>query len=167
MASGTIGVGQIVTTLAEVSRRPRYAFMVLNLISEIAGPDGRAGPWVQVNGAAVPLRDWLSDTLTPLGQDERRRADLRRRLMAAMKNELPDDLEEAERLVERALQQRIRASGKTNISHAVSDLVKAGFVKRHYEGWVRNHVNRGAQRHAVYVVDGDVLAALRRGTQLL
>lgn len=167
MGAGTIGVGQIVIKLAEVSRRPRYTFMVLNLISEVAGPDGKAGPYVQVNGQHVALRDWLSDNLAPLAQDERRRADLRRRLMAEMKKELPHDPEEAERLVDRALQARIRASGKTNVSHAVTDLVNAGFVKRHYEGWVRNHVNRGAQRHAVYVVDGDVLAALRRGTQLL
>lgn len=167
MGAGAIGVGQIVTKLAEVSRRPRYTFMVLNLISEVAGPDGKAGPYVQANGQQVPVREWLCDSLAPLAQDERRRADLRRRLMAEMKAELPHNRAEAERLVERALQARIRSSGKTNISHAVSDLVKAGFVKRHYEGWVRNHVNRGAQRHAVYVVDGDVLAALRRGTQLL
>ena len=167
MGAGTISVGHIVTTLAEVSRRPRYAFMVLNLISEIAGPDGKAGPYVRKGNEHISVRDWLSDCLAPLGQDERRRADLRRRLMAEMKKELPHDPEEAERLVERALQTRIRNSSKTNISHAVSDLVKAGYVKRHYEGWVRNHVNRGAQRHAVYVVDGDVLAALRRGTQLL
>lgn len=167
MGSGAIGVGDIVTKLAQVSRRPRYTFMVLNLISEIAGPDGKAGPYVEARGQQIPLRDWLSDNLAPLAHDERRRADLRRRLMAEMKNELPGNPKEAEKLVERALQQRIRSSGKTNISHAVSDLVKAGMVTRHYEGWVRNHVNRGAQRHAVYVVDGDVLAALRRGTQLL
>ena len=167
MGAGPIGVSQIVTTLAEVSRRPRYTFMVLNLISEIAGPDGRAGPFVQVKNQQIAVRDWLSDCLAPLAQDERRRADLRRRLMAEMKNDLPRDPKEAERLVDRALQARIRSSGKTNISHAVSDLVKAGYVKRHYEGWIRSHVNRGAQRHVVFVVDGDVLAALRRGTQLL
>ncbi|MCH8686487.1 hypothetical protein [Pedomonas mirosovicensis] len=167
MGSSALSVGRIVSTLAEVSRRPRYAFMVLNLISEVAGPDGKAGPFVKTASGAVALRDWLSDNLAPLAHDERRRADLRRRLMAAMKNELPDDPEEAERLVETAMRERIRASGKTNVSHAVSDLVRAGLVKRHYEGWVRNHVNRGAQRHAVYVIDGDVLAALRRGTQLL
>ena len=167
MGSSAFGVGQIVTTLAEVSRRPRYAFMVLNLISEVAGPDGKAGPFVKAGGQTIPLRDWLSDNLAPLAHDERRRADLRRRLMAEMKNELPEDPEQAERLVEAAIRERIRAIGKTNVSHAVSDLVRAGLVKRHYEGWVRNHVNRGGQRHAVYVVDGDVLAALRRGTQLL
>lgn len=167
MGAGPLTVGQIVSTLAQVSRRPRYAFMVLNLISEAAGPDGKAGPYVEVKGQQIPLRDWLSDCLAPLSHDERRQADLRRRLMAEMKKELPRNHAEAERLVERALQARIRSSGKTNISHAVSDLVKAGFMTRHYEGWIRSHVNRGAQRHAVYVVDGDVLAALRRGTQLL
>lgn len=167
MGTHAIGVGQIVTTLAEVSRRPRYAFMVLNLISEVAGPDGKAGPFVKVGNQSIPLRDWLSDNLAPLAYDERRRAELRRRMMAEMKNELPRDPAQAERLVEAAVQERIRSIGKTNISHAVTDLVRAGLVKRHYEGWARNHVNRGGQRHAVYVVDGDVLAALRRGTQLL
>src|SRR5690606_19682398 len=102
MGSGAIGVGDIVTKLAQVSRRPRYTFMVLNLISEIAGPDGKAGPYVEARGQQIPLRDWLSDNLAPLAHDERRRADLRRRLMAEMKNELPGNPKEAERLVERA-----------------------------------------------------------------
>lgn len=65
------------------------------------------------------------------------------------------------------IKQRVRRSGKTNISRAVSDLVRAGLLRRHYAGWWKDHQNRGGQRQAVYVVDADALAALRRNTMLL
>ena len=39
-------VRQILYRLAAVSSRPRYAFMVLNLISEVADPHGKAGPLI-------------------------------------------------------------------------------------------------------------------------
>jgi hypothetical protein len=45
--------------------------------------------------------------------------------------------------------------------------VRAGLVKRHYQGWRTNHHNRGAGREVVYTVTPDALAALRRGTQLM
>ena len=40
------GVGGIYAVLAEASNRPRYAFLVLQLIAEIADGRGQAGPFV-------------------------------------------------------------------------------------------------------------------------
>src|SRR3546814_18122647 len=61
-------VAAVLETLATVSSRPRYAFMLLNLIAQVAGPDGSAGPWVRRNDGLVSLRDWLCDALTTMAQ---------------------------------------------------------------------------------------------------
>ncbi|MAM38210.1 MAG: hypothetical protein CL949_06820, partial [Erythrobacter sp.] len=57
-------------------------------------------------------------------------------------------------LVHDEVQVRVRASGKTNLSRAASELVKAGLLKRHYQGYRVDHLNRGAQRQAVYTLTG-------------
>lgn len=144
----------LLEVLAHSSARPRYAFMVLNLIAKIAGANGRAGPEVVQGGVATPLRDWLCDALTPMGHRDPRRIALsgrvRQELEAAGK--LPLDGEEAERLMDAEIRARVRASGKTNVSRAVSDLVRAGMLRRHYQGYRVDHHNRGAQRQAVYTL---------------
>lgn len=167
MASAAVDVSHILAKLATESARPHYAFMVLNLLAEAAGPSGRAGPYVRRQDGEVPVRDWLCDALSPMaGRDARRR-----RLLARVRSELaptlPADAAEAERMVEVEVRERIRAAGRTNVSRAVTELVRAGLLRRHYEGWAKNHVNRGAQRRAVYTIDGDALAAFRRATQLI
>jgi hypothetical protein len=140
--------------LAHNAARPRYAFMVLNLIARAARPNGSAGPDVVQGGALIPLRDWLCDALTPMGHREPGRIALalrvRRDLEAA--GSLPAEPEEAERVVEAETRARIRTSSKTNISRAVSDLVRAGMIVRHYQGYRVDHHNRGAQRQAVYTL---------------
>ncbi|MGC1470864.1 MAG: hypothetical protein WA793_15920, partial [Sphingorhabdus sp.] len=45
-------------------------------------------------------------------------------------------------------------------SRAISDLVKAGYLSRHYAGYATNHSNRGGGRHAVYVVQPHILKVL-------
>lgn len=74
---------------------------------------------------------------------------------------LPADPIEAERIVEAQVGERIRETGMTAISRAVSELVRAGLIKRHYQGYLVDHENRGAQRHAVYTVTAAVRAALQ------
>lgn len=167
MTSAAIDVSDILGRLAKATARPRYAFMVLNLLSDAADPKGKAGPYVVRGNTATPVRDWLCDALAPVAERDRRRRDLVERTRREIAAELPDDPAEAERVVEAAVRDRVRASGRTGVSRAVSDLVRAGLVRRYYEGYARNHVNRGGQRQAVYVVAGDALAALRRGTHLL
>lgn len=167
MASAAINVSDILGRVTRASARPRYTFMVLNLLSEAADAKGRAGPYVGEGPAARPVRDWLCDALLPVAERDHRRRAVLAEVRQELAAELPDDAAEAERVVAAAARERLRASGRTSISRAVSDLVRAGLVRRYYQGYARNHVNRGAQRQAVYVVDGDALAALRRGSQLL
>src|SRR3546814_3550276 len=54
----------------------------------------------------------------------------------------------------------MRETGMTAISRAVSELLRAGLIERHYQGFLVDHENRGAQRHAVYTITPAVRAAL-------
>ncbi|GGD81016.1 hypothetical protein [Croceicoccus mobilis] len=131
--------------------------MVLGLIAEAARPDGQAGPWVAgVDGVPQPLREWVAGQLVPLAAHDRRRATLRRKVEDRLGARASD-----EALVIAALEEEALAVGKANVSRAVSDLVKAGFVRRHYAGRVKGHRNRGGGRHAVYIVSPQVLNAIR------
>ena len=152
-------LGTILATLAQASSRPRYAFMVLGLIAEAARSDGQAGPWVSVQrdegrGERLALRDRLARQLLPLAAHDRRRATLRAKIAARIGSEEPTDIDAA--LAEEAL-----AIGRANVSRAVSDLVRAGLVRRHYAGRVTDHANRGGRRMAVYAVAPPVLNAIR------
>jgi hypothetical protein len=160
MAASTVDVSAIVQRLATHSSRPRYTFMVLNLISEAAGPSGSVGPVVNGQHGPLLIRDWLSDALAPLAEQGQRRAGLTARVAAESTADATEDLA-AE------IRERVRRSSKTNISRAVSDLVRAGLLRRHYAGWCKDHHNRGAQRQAVYTVDAEALAALRRRSMLV
>jgi len=146
----------LLDTIARTSSRPRYAYMLLTLIAEVADARGSAGPLVRSGTALVALRDWLSDALTPMaGRDPRRRA-LAERVRAELTSEgrLPADPRSADAAVEAELRDRVRASGKANLSRAVSELVSAGLLRRHYQGWQVDHHNRGARRQAVYTLTG-------------
>lgn len=167
MEHAALDVSTILSRLAEHSTRPRYAFMVLNLISEAAGPSGAVGPEVMSKGVALPVRDWLSDALASMAKREQRRRGLATRAADALADELPTDPVVAAQMLDEEIRQRVRRSGKTNVSRAVSDLVRAGLVRRHYAGWCKDHQNRGGQRQSVYTVNASALAALRRNSQLL
>lgn len=140
--------------LARNSARPRYAFMVLNLIAKVAGPGGSAGPIVRREGAAVSIRDWLCDALMPMGHREPKRVALASRIRDELTRtaSLPADPAAAEAAIVSEIRERLRASGKTNVSRAVSDLVRAGLIVRHYQGYCLDHHNRGGQRQAVYTL---------------
>lgn len=150
--------------LAKVSTRPRYAFMLLNLIADIAHADGSAGPYIRSEDALVPLRDWLSDLLTPIGARDSKRQALAIRVRAELEGagRLSADPKLAVAEIEDEVRERIRASGKTNLSRAVTELVKAGLLRRHYQGYRVDHLNRGAQRQAVYTLIGRARCLLGR-----
>lgn len=144
----------IVERLGSISARPRFAFFVLDLIARASAPSGSVGPYVIEDDEALPVRDWLCDAMIAVsGREPRRLA-----LVAAVRREfagrrdIPTDTRAAEALVEEEVRIRLRRSGRANISRAVSDLVKAGLVRRHYQGYAVDHHNRGAQRQAVYQV---------------
>jgi len=149
--NATSEMAALLDQLSRVSTRPRYAFMLLNLIAELASANGSAGPFVMCNGTAKLLRDWLCDALTPMGCRDPKRQALASRIRDefARASHLPEDNAAAQVMVEDEIRERVRASGKTNLSRAVSELVKAGLVSRHYQGTFVDHRYRGALRHVV------------------
>jgi hypothetical protein len=142
--------------LSHCCSRPRYAFMLLTLIADVARPDGSAGPEVRVGDGLIPLRDWLCDALTPMGHRDPRRMALVERVRDELHKDkrLSGHVAQDDVLVQGEVRSRVRASGKTNLSRAASELVKAGLLKRHYQGYRVDHLNRGAQRQAVYTLIG-------------
>jgi len=157
----------LLAAVAGSSSRPKFAFMLLQLLAEIADEHGSAGPYVTTGNAAVPVRDWLCDALVPMGQrDARRRSTVdavRTELERA--KELPADRAEAESLIDSKVRERVRSSGRCNVSRTVSDLVRGGLLRRHYQGYRVDHENRGAQREAVYTIVPEALMVLRRQAQ--
>lgn len=155
------GIGEIFASLARLSQRPRYACLVLQLVAEIADAQGEAGPFVFQAGERVLVRDWLCSQLMPISEKGRRREALRQRVIATLSDALSGDpLRDAAR-IEAAVEEQALAVGRANISRAMSDLVRAGFVTRHYAGYATNHENRGGGRHVVYVVQPHALGLLR------
>lgn len=152
----------ILARLTDVCERPRYSFMVLNLIIQASAGSGSAGPYVTSGGRSVPVREWLCAALAPMAQRDpsRARIAVRVRRDLAAEGKLPRNPEDADRIVEDHVCRRVRASGLTNVSRAVSELVRAGLVRRHYQGYRVDHQNRGAQRQAVYTVTEETLQAL-------
>lgn len=156
-------IGSIYATLAKISNRPRYAFLVLQLVTEAADARGRAGPLIQDGeNHSVHVRDWLCMQLLPLSEREDRRSALRSRITDLLRDKFTGDRKSDERLVEEAVEEQVLSAGRSNVSRAISDLVKAGYLKRHYAGYATNHANRGGGRHAVYVVEPQILAAMGR-----
>lgn len=156
------GVGGLYAVLSEVSRRPRYAFLVLQLVAEIADGKGQAGPYVPTRTKPVLLREWLCNQLLPISEQAMRRGALRARVTASLAAELTGDPGADCLRIEDAVEEQVLAVGRANVSRAISDLVRAGLVTRHYAGYATDHRNRGGGRNAVYVVQPHVLRLLRR-----
>ncbi len=158
-----LDVPAILARLTTVCERPRYNFMVLNLIAQAGGETGSAGPYVREGNRRIPVRDWLCDAMVPVAQRDPRRLAITEKVRKELeaKQALPVDPAAAEQLVEAQVCKRVRQSGHTNISRAVSELVRAGLVRRHYQGYRVDHANRGAQRQAVYTITEETRQALR------
>ncbi|RUN75455.1 hypothetical protein EJC47_16410 [Sphingomonas sp. TF3] len=156
-----VALPDLVERVSQVSKRPRYVLLILNLIAKAAGENGSLGPYVQSEADHVPVRDWLCQALAPLANRDCRRAAMiaavRSELMAKATSENAGDM--AQQQAEE-IEARILRSGRTNVSRAVSDLVRAGLLQRHYQGYRVDHPNRGAQREAVYTIALDVRRAL-------
>ncbi|WP_083850770.1 hypothetical protein [Novosphingobium sp. Rr 2-17] len=157
-----VALPDLVERISQISKRPRYVLLILNLIAKAAGEDGSLGPYVRSDADQIPVRDWLCQALAPLANRDCRRT----AMIAAVRSELVAKAEAVEDAANLAQQQeeeigaRILRSGRTNVSRAVSDLVRAGLLHRHYRGYRVDHHNRGAQREAVYTIASDVRLAL-------
>lgn len=164
---GLLDLPALLERIADVSARPRYAFMVLSLIAKVANKaNGSAGPYVVEGGQRVALRDWLCDSLVPMAKRDARRRAIVDEVKASLKDRqlLPEDPQRAERLIEEEVRMRVRHSGRCNVSRAVSDLVRADLLRRHYQGYRVDHYNRGAQREAVYTITPHAAHALAGAT---
>lgn len=159
-----LDVPAILDRLTAACERPRYNFMVLNLIAQASARTGSAGPYVREGDRRIPIRDWLCDAMAPVARRDPRRLALADKIRAelAASGRLPIRADEAEVVVAEAVRQRIRKSGRTNVSRAVSELVQVGFVRRHYQGFRVDHHNRGAQRQAVYTITEETRRGLSR-----
>lgn len=157
---------ELLDCVAHTSTRPRYAFMVLSLIAEIARPDGSAGPFVLRSGRSTLLRDWLCDALAPMGARDPKRLMLTEKVRAEVlvSDKAPCEPQAIEDVIAAEVHERIRKSGKTNLSRAVSELVQAGLIRRHYQGFRVDHHNRGAGRHVVYALVGRARCLLGRAS---
>lgn len=156
------GIGEIFAILAKASKRPRYAFLVLQLVAEAADAGGCAGPYVYLSHSPTTLRNWLCRQLLPLSDRSGRRPALRQRVEESLRDALTGNAKTDQKLVDHAVEEQILSVGRANVSRAISDLVRAGLVTRYYCGYATNHHNRGGRRHAVYVVNSNVLSLLRR-----
>lgn len=155
----------ILERLTIVCERPRYSFMVLNLIAQASAQTGSAGPYIREGDRRIPVRDWLCDALVPVAQRDPRRLAIANKVRQdpEARCALPVDPVAANRIVDAQVRKRVRQSGRTNVSRAVSELVRAGFVRRHYQGYRVDHQNRGAQRQAVYTITEEARRALHAG----
>lgn len=125
-----VDLSEAIARLAPISRRPRYALLVLQLIAEAANERGEAGPWLrEPDGSRSTVREWLGRRLDPISMRSDRRGS------SSKKQDF-----------------RVQSVQRSNISRAVSDLVRAGLVGRYYAGYATPHANRGGGRHAVYTL---------------
>jgi DNA-binding transcriptional ArsR family regulator len=154
------GLGHVIALLAEHSKRPRYAFLVLQLIADAIDGRGRAGPFIRRGNISYTIRDWLVAGLMPLSSRDGRREAMRERVAAQVAAQLTGDPKHDQAVIAHELGEQARNVGRQNVSRAISDLVKAGLVTRHYAGYATNHVNRGAGRHAVYILSPLALETL-------
>jgi hypothetical protein len=128
----------VIERLAVVSTRPRYAFMVLNLIARAAGQEGRAGPYVFEQGRAIRLRDWLCDALSPMAGRDPKRVALVQQVRTELEEAgaLPNDPLEFSRAVDDAVRSRVsgrslslyqmvRPANAPSLTRARSALVRA------------------------------------------
>ena len=163
---GPIGLGSIFAVLAASSTRPRYAFLVLQLVAEAADGVGRAGPFVHLPAGPMGLRDWLCTQLMPISERNVRRTALRARIVVGLVERLIGDPVHDEPIIAAAVEEQVLGVGRANVSRAISDLVKAGLLRRHYAGYATSHANRGGGRQAVYVIEPHAMAALGKGMPL-
>ena len=75
-ASSLGSLPDLIDRISQVSKRPRYAFMVLNLIYKAVGQGDSIGPYVRYGDDLLPVRDWLCEARIPLAQRDGRRRTL-------------------------------------------------------------------------------------------
>ena len=92
-----LDVPAILDRLTAACERPRYNFMVLNLIAQASARTGSAGPYVREGDRRIPIRDWLCDAMAPVARRDPRRLALADKIRAELvaAGQLPLDADEA------------------------------------------------------------------------
>src|SRR3546814_1510451 len=81
MANAPMSVSNILDQLATTSTRPRYAFAVLALLAEQAGPTGKTGPFITDDDEEkLSLREYIGKHLARMSGRDSRRKQLERRI---------------------------------------------------------------------------------------
>src|SRR3546814_3041469 len=152
-----MSVSNILDQLATTSSRPRYAFAVLALLAEQAGPTGKTGPFItDEDEEKLPLREYIGKRLARMSGRDSRRRQLESRIREDLKDVLPEDMFEAQRIVDEKVHARVRATGADHFSRVVGELEKCGYIARYYEGYRTPHSNQIGLRNLVCVLDPDV-----------
>src|SRR3546814_2664742 len=69
MANAPMSVSNILDQLATTSTRPRYAFAVLALLAEQAGPTGKTGPFITDDDEEkLSLREYIGKHLARMSE---------------------------------------------------------------------------------------------------
>jgi hypothetical protein len=166
--AGTSACGEVLNLPAILDRlsaccqRPCYGFTMLNLIAQAGGVDGATETYVR----DLPVHDWLCDALLPLARRDSHRRVIKSRVQRklAQARALLADAVLAEKMGQASMRERVRQSCRFNVNRAISELMRAGLVTRHYLGWRLDHENRGAQRQAVYTLAAPVRAVFWAGS---
>src|SRR3546814_1722662 len=146
MANAPMSVSNILDQLATTSTRPRYAFAVLALLAEQAGPTGKTGPFITDDDEEkLSLREYIGKHLARMSGRDSRRKQLERRIREDLKDKLPEDLFEAQKIVDEAVSERVRTTGADNFSRIVGELENCGYIARYYEGYRNPPSTRGGQ----------------------
>src|SRR3546814_1732208 len=111
-ANAPMSVSNILDQLATTSSRPRYAFAVLALLAEQAGPTGKTGPFItDEDEEKLPLREYIGKRLARMSGRDSRRRQLESRIREDLKDVLTEGLFEAPRIVDEKVHSRVRATG--------------------------------------------------------
>src|SRR3546814_16651663 len=108
MANAPMSVSNMLDQLATTSSRPRYAFAVLALLAEQAGPTGKTGPFItDEDEEKLPLREYIGMRLARMSGRDSRRRQLESRIREDLQDVLPEDMFEAQRIVDEKVPERV------------------------------------------------------------
>lgn len=161
--ASALNVSDVIDMLADHSQRPRYAFLTLSLLVELAGPAGKAGPFVvDEDQQEITLRDYIAKRLARMSARDTRRRKLAERVRQELAARLPEDEAEAQAIIDAEVAERARIAGANNFSRVVSELERMKMLTRYYAGFRVSHEHRGGLRNLVCQINPEIIAAFRR-----
>src|SRR3546814_14948444 len=116
MANVPISVSNILDQLATTSSRPRYAFAVLALLAEQAGPTGKTGPFItDADAEKLPLRDYHRQRLQRMSRRGIPRPQLESRIRDALQDVRPAERHRQHDRVGKCWVERVHLGGRRTL----------------------------------------------------